>query len=221
MEDSVDKHSRNLASQEKENMPSSKEKEITPIPIKKALPQIKRRIQDIINKYGNAVVIIEGAWATGKTTFSKAFETALKKLCRGPIILISIDEEVKNATSFLGQRPDLYKGENLISVLSTHTHSLPNNTQILIIDGATMGDVLLNRYKIDPTNVVRINFYTDTQTQWENLYERYRDYYDWMGKVLYTIEEYPPSINPEADFNVDNSCSHRLSPDTIQKILSE
>ncbi len=41
-----------------------------------------------------------------------------------------------------------------------------------------------------------------------------------MEKILYTMRNYPARLNPEADFNVDNSLDHRLTPEQIRQILT-
>ncbi len=108
---------------QKTSQPDKKEKENKPIPIAEALPQIKQRIQEFINRYGNVVVIIEGAWATGKSTFSRIFKDSLENVFNRSVTLVIIDQDPHNATPLLPRNPSLYKGKNLISVLSTHTHN--------------------------------------------------------------------------------------------------
>lgn len=196
--------------------PDIKEKsEAEVIPLREGLIRLREKVKEIIDREGNVVIIVEGAWGTGKTTLSNVLQQGINNISPEQIKLIIIDnEDLLNEKSIFEIAKEKGAGRNLIEITHPHAHTRPI---ILIIDGATAGRVLVKEASIDPRNVIRVNIHADKKTQWNNLYLRGYP----PSKILKVMGEYPSHPNPEADLNIDNSLQYRIPQEEIHKILTE
>lgn len=207
---------------EQDELPNTPKKELKneKIPMREALEKIRDRVAFLRTQQGNVVVLVEGAWGTGKTTLVNALKGGVSEIPEGRIVAVDIDQETREIFGTDGnhRKKTLYEqakreagGKNLITAL----YSESNAPDILVIDGESVGRVLIEEVKIDRRNVFRINLCPDDSTRWNNLHNRGYE----TAKIIKVMRESPIKVDPECDFNVDNSFGHRLNIEEMGRIL--
>ena len=144
------------------------------MPLRDALSTIRTRTMDLYKENGNVVIIVEGAWGTGKTTMVRCLVGGIGDIPKSRITTVDPDEEARNAYRPGGDRHKEYTyerarklaaGRNLITALFPEA----DTPDILIVEAESAARVLINQIGIDTRNVLRLNLCPDHKTRWNNL----------------------------------------------------
>jgi broad-specificity NMP kinase len=182
------------------------------LPLKDGLITLRRLVEFYHCQFGNVVILVEGAWGTGKTTLRKMLANGIGKIPSERIRVIDIKDKYLEGELYKEERR-ASGGKNLITVL------YPDETQrpdILIIetDTASSRRILTDEISIGRENVIIVNLCPDYKTRWNNLHKRGYS----VREILETIRNSPTEIDVEA-INIDNSLQYRLPPEEITNIL--
>jgi len=197
---------------------STKESQTQKIPLSDGLRILRNQVESYYEKFGGVVVLIEGAWGTGKTTLATILSGGIGRIPPEKIKMIDIDQETIPIFGAGGDptRKTLYEqarsasGKNLIEALYLDEQK----PAVLIIDAESSKRVLIDEIGIWRGNVIVVNLCPDSQSRWNNLYNRGYP----VKKIVQVINESPTKIDPDA-LNIDNSLPYRLPPEEMENIL--